>query len=116
MLEVWEEKSVGIGNVKQEYIFITPIREPIEPFQLHGDTYWHEVIMKLDIRTYSTIARHKAVVAEVARIVKNIVRNTDDGFLDVIIMGIDPKTPDVRNIFRDVLTLRYRSAESHTFV
>lgn len=113
---IWEEKAVGILNVKRERIFIEPINESIRPFQLHGDTYWHEVIIKVDIRTWTTLTRHNVVVKEVSRIIKNIIRNSDDGFIDVITMGSESKTPEYRNIFRHIFTLKYRSAESHTFV
>ncbi len=112
---VWEEKAVGIGNVKNERIFITPIRENITPFALHGDTYWHEIIMKVDIRTWTTLTRHNIVVKEIGRIIKNIIRNADDLFTDVIIMGNETLTPDYRNMFRHVITLKYRSAENHSF-
>lgn len=113
---IWEEKAVGIGGTKKEYIFITPINETIKAFQLHGDVWWHEVIIKVDIRTWSNLTRHNTVVKEVARIIKNIIRNSDDNFVDVLIMGSESKTPEYRNIFRHVITLRYRSGESHTFV
>lgn len=113
---IWEEKAVGIGNIKQEFIFIEPINESIRPFQLHGDTWWHEVIIKVDIRTWTTLARHNTVVKETSRIIKNIIRNADDNFIDVIITGSESKTPEYRNIFRHIITLKYRSSESHTFV
>jgi len=112
---VWEEKAVGIGGTKKEYIFIEPITENIKPFQLHGDTWWHEVVIKIDIRTWSNLTRHNVVVKEVARIVKNIIRNSDDNFVDVIITGSESISPEYRNIFRHVITLKYRSAESHVF-
>ena len=115
ILLVWEEKSVGIVNTKQEYIFIEPITESIKPFQLHGDTWWHEVVIKVDVRTWSNLTRHNVVVKETARIIKNIIRNSDDNFVDVIVTGSESMTPDYRNIFRHVITLKYRSAESHTF-
>jgi len=113
---VWEEKAVGIGNVKQEFIFIEPINESIKPFQLHGDTYWHEVIIKIDIRSWTDLTRHNVVVKEVSRIVKNIIRNADDNFIDVITIGSESKTPEYRGIFRHIITLKYRSAESHLFI
>jgi len=113
---IWEEKAVGILNVKQEKVFIEPINESIKPFALHGDSYWHEVIMKVDIRTWTTLTRHNVVVKEVSRIIKNIIRNNDDNFIDVIIMGSESKSPEYRNIFRHIITLKFRSAESHTFV
>jgi len=113
---VWEEKAVGIGNVKREYIFIEPINESIKPFQLHGDTWWHEVVIKVDIRSWTTLARHNTVVKETSRIIKNIIRSSDDNFVDVVIMGSESKSPEYRNIFRHIITLKYRSGESHTFI
>lgn len=113
---IWEEKAVGIGNIKQEFIFIEPINESMKPFQLHGDTWWHEVIIKVDIRTWTTLARHNTVVKETSRIIKNIIRNADDNFINVIITGSESKVPEYRNIFRHIITLKYTSSESHTFV
>ena len=113
---VWERKVTGFGNSKRDTILIEPIKEAITPFQLHGDTHWHELPVKLDIRTYKGKDRHDQVMKESSRIVKNIIRRSNKNFLDVIIKDIEPLTKDYRNMFRDVITLRYRDVESHSFV
>lgn len=114
--EVWNVKVVGFGSENQEEIIIKPGYEQIEPFQLHGDTYWHTLPMEIDIRVYSSITRLNTVVKEVERIVKNMIRRDAQGFLQVVIKNSQSKVPEYRNMYRHCINLTYEAAKSHTFV
>jgi len=82
---IWDAKSVGLAGSKQETILIQPLKESIVAFQLHGDSWKHEIPVKIDIRTYTTIARQNLVVKETGRILKNILRRASATipFIDV---------------------------------
>ena len=99
----------------EERIIIEPLNEDIQLFALHGDAHKHELLIKIDMRSYSTLARQNAIVKEVSRIVKNIVRRDSQGFLDIRPKGIQTLSPELRNMFRDVMTIIYRHVEDHTF-
>jgi len=113
---VWDIKTTGFGSGMRDRIYITPINEAVKPFQLHGDTYWHELVTKIEIRTYRGFENQNNIVKTVSTIVKNNIRKSGDGFLDVIIMGSEPLSTEIRNMYRHVITLKYRNAISHTFV
>jgi len=114
--EIWEAKVVGFSNDRREDILLTPLPESIRPFALFGKHYWHEVPINIDIRTYASIARHNTVVKEVARIIKNIIRRSTQGFTDIIIESSTSNNADYRNMFRHTIKLRYRSSQGHDFV
>jgi len=111
----WDTRSVGLDPDTGERIIVKALPEMIKPFQLHGDNYWHEVPIKIDIRTYSTIVRHNTVVQEASRIIKNILRRSAQGFVDVIIIGSEEESYKVRNMFRHIITLKYRTNKAFTF-
>lgn len=114
--EVWNVKVVGFGGGQTEEIIITPRDEIITPFQLHGDTYWHKMPMELDIRVFSSVTRLNAIVDEVERIVKNMIRRDQQGFTQVVITASKTKVPEYRNVFRHIIHLTYEAAKAHTFV
>jgi len=113
---VWDIKSVGFGGGTRPRLYITPMPETIRPFQLHGDAHWHELVLKIDLRSYKGIEMHNNMVKTVSNILKNIIRRGAEGFLDVIIMGSEDMSAEMRNKFRTVLTVKYRDVESFTFV
>ncbi len=112
---VWDIKAVGFGSSRQEVIYITPLTESIKPFDLFGKAYWQELPIKLDVRTYTNIKRHKEVVKELHRIIKNIIRRSTQGFLQVELKSSEPVNTEIRNMFRQVITLHYISVETFTF-
>lgn len=112
---IWDKKEVGL-DANQEEVLLTPVLETVKPFDLYGRAYWHEIPIKIDIRSWTTIARHEIIVKEVERIIQNIIRRNADGFIDLIYMDSESYNPDYRNMFRHVITLKYRSAVNHTFV
>ena len=115
---VWDKKVVGFDGDVTERIIITPLSEPIKPFALHGDAYWHDLVIKIDVRTYQSggITRQNVVVKEVDRIIKNIIRRTAEGFLQVVILKGETRNQDYRNMFRHIIELRYQGVKDHTFV
>lgn len=112
---IWEEKITGLPD-NADIILVSPIDEDIKPFQLHGDVWMFEIFISVDIRTYSTLTRHRQIVNEMARILRNILRRDSTGFLDVILTGSKSYNEDYRNIYRHVYKLRYRATRTHTFV
>jgi len=112
---VWEVKAVGFGSSRQEVIYVTPLTENIKPFDLFGKAYWQELPIKLDVRTYRNIQRHKVVVKELHRIIKNIIRRNTQGFLQVELKSSEPVNTEIRNMFRQIITLHYISVETFAF-
>lgn len=113
---VWDIKSTGFGGGTKARIYLTPLAETIKPFQLHGDAHWHELVVKIDVRSYRGLSIHNNIVKTVSNILKNIIRRGAEGFLDVIIMGSEDMSAEMRNKYRTVLTVKYRDVESFTFV
>ena len=113
--EVWDIRAVGFGSSGQEVIYITPLTENIKPFDLFGKAYWQELPITLDVRTYTNIKRHKEVVKEIHRIIKNIIRRHNQGFIQVILKSSEPMNTEIRNMFRQIITIHYISVESFTF-
>ena len=115
---IWDAKSVGLAGSKQETILIQPLRESIVSFQLHGDSWKHEIPVKIDIRTYTTITRQNAVVKETGRILKNILRRAGASpvtFIDAHLRGGESLDEKYRNFFRFVYTIVYRDVTPFTF-
>jgi|GEM_PF-4520605 hypothetical protein len=115
---VWDKKVVGFDGDVSERIIITPLNETIDPFDLFGKAHWHELAVKIDVRTYQSggITRQNIVVKEVSRILKNIIRRNVQGFLQVIITKSETRNQDYRNMFRHLIDLKYQDAQTHTFV
>jgi len=113
---VWDIKSVGFGGGTRPRLYITPMPETVKPFALHGDAHWHELVLKLDVRSYRGLSIHNNIIKTVSNVLKNIIRRNVQGFLDVIIMGSEDMSAEMRNKYRTVLTVKYRDVESFTFV
>ncbi len=115
---IWDEKSTGLVGSIQERVLIQPLQEKIVSFQLHGDAWKHELPVKIDIRTYKTLAIHNTVVKEVGRILKNILRRaggTPVPFIDAHLRGFESLDEKYRNFFRGVFTIVYRDVTAFTF-
>lgn len=112
---VWDKKVVGFDSDTTERVIITALGEPIKPFALHGDAYWHDLAIKVDIRTYQSggITRQNVVVKEVERIIKNIIRRA--AFLQVVIGKGETRNQDYRNMYRHLIDLTYQDVSNHTF-
>ena len=115
---VWDKKVVGFDGDSTERIMIEPLSEPIKPFDLYGTAYWHDLLIKIDIRSYKTggITRQNQIVKEVSRIIKNIIRRSSAGLLQVSINKSETRNQDYRNMYRHLIDLKYSDVESHTFV
>ena len=115
---VWEKKVVGFDGDSTERVIIEPLSEPIKPFALHGDTYWHDLLIKLDIRSYKTggTTRQNAIVKEVTRIIQNIIRRDSQGFLQIQLKKSETRNQDYRNMYRHIIDLQYQAVKDHTFV
>ena len=115
---IWDEKSTGLAGSKQEVILIQPLKEVITAFQLHGDVWRHDIPVKIDIRTYTTLARQNQVVKEVGRILKNILRRAGASpvpFIQAYLRGYESMDEKYRNMFRGVFTIVYRDVTAFTF-
>ena len=114
---VWDKKIVGFDS-DIERIILEPLAEPIKVFALHGDAYWHELMIKIDIRSYKTggTIRQNVIVKETTRIIQNIIRRTGTGFLQVIIKKSETRNQDYRNMYRHIIDLVYNDVNSHSFV
>jgi hypothetical protein len=114
---VWDKKLVGFGCDTTERIIIQPLKEDIKIFDLFGHAYWHDVPVKIDIRSYNGgITRQNVIVTEVIRIIKNIIRRNVQGFIQVVIKGSETRNQDFRNMFRHIVTLQYEDVDTVAFV
>lgn len=115
---VWDKKVVGFDGDSTERIMIEPLSEPIRPFDLYGAAYWHDLLIKIDIRSYKSggITRQNQIVKEVTRIIKNIIRRSSAGLLQVSINKSETRNQDYRNMYRHLIDLKYSDVNSHTFV
>jgi len=115
---IWDEKSVGLAGAVREVVLIQPLKEVIVAFQLHGDVWRHDLPVKIDIRTYSTLARHNTVVKEVGRILKNILRRAGASptpFIQAYLRGYESMDEKYRNMFRGIFTIVYMDTTAFTF-
>jgi len=114
---VWDKKVVGFDGDSTERIIITPLTEQINPFDLYGSAHWHELLIKIDVRTYKSggLTRQNEVIKEVVRIIKNIIRRSTQGFLQVIITKTETRNQDYRNMYRHLIDLKYQDVQNHTF-
>ncbi len=115
---IWDEKATGFVGSTREIILIQPLKEVITAFQLHGDVWRHDIPVKIDIRTYTTLARQNAVVKEVGRILKNILRRAGASpvpFIQAYLRGYESIDEKYRNMFRGVFTIMYLDVTGFTF-
>jgi len=113
---IWDVKSTGYGSGTRPRILIQPSVEKIKPFDFFGANYWHDVPIKVDIRSYKGMEQHNDIVKTVSDIILNIIRRANNGFLQVLITGNESFNHEYRNMYRHVITLKYQDVNSHTFV
>lgn len=115
---MWDVKATGFAGSVQNTIIIQPLKETINPFALHGDAWIHELPVKIDIRTFTSLVNHNLVVKEAGRVLKNILRRAGEvpvAFLDAILKGYESDDADYRNLFRGSFTIVYRDVTAFTF-
>ena len=107
--KAWERRSVGFGSDTREVVFITPRQENIQYFGLHGDDFFHDLSVDLDIRSYYNEERHNIIVKEVIRIIKANVRgSTTFPYTDLRIMSSYSRSETVRNMYNHMISVSYR--------
>jgi len=116
---IFDAKSTGFIGSTQSVVLIQPLKEQIVSFQLHADSWKHELPVKIDIRTFNGgVARQNATVKEIGRILKNIVRRATAApvtFIDAHLRGGESMDENYRNLFRYVFTIVYRDVTPFTF-
>jgi len=115
---MWDEKSTGFVGSKREVILIQALKEQIDVFQLQGGAWKHQLPVKVDVRTYTTLVRHNTVVKETGRILKNILRRAGASpvaFIQAYLRGYEDLSYDYRNLFRGVFTVVYLDVTAFTF-
>ena len=103
---IWERKVVGLGNYTQDTILLSPKRENIEYFGLYGSDFLHHVDIQIEIWSYMNQDRLENLTHEVTKIIKNNIRRTN--FVDLIITGSISASDTYRNIWKHILTAKYR--------
>jgi hypothetical protein len=103
---IWERKVVGLGNYTQDTILLSPKRENIEYFGLYGSDFLHHVDIQIEIWSYMNQNRLENLTHEVTKIIKNNIRRAS--FVDLIITGSISASDSYRNIWKHILTAKYR--------
>ena len=103
---VWERKVVGLADYTRDTIILTPKKENIDYFGLYGSDFLHHVDIQIDLWSYMNQDRLNNLVKEIAKIVKDNIRRVD--FVDLLLTGSISSSDSYRNIWKHVLTARYR--------
>ena len=103
---VWERKVVGLADYTRDTIILTPKRENIDYFGLYGSDFLHHVDIQIDLWSYMNQDRLNNLVKETAKIIKDNIRRTN--FVDLLLTGSISSSDTYRNIWKHVLTARYR--------
>jgi len=103
---IWDRKVVGLANYTQDTILLSPKRENIEYFGLYGSDFLHHVDIQIECWTYMNQDRLDDLVKEVTKIIKNNIRR--ENFVDLIITGSISASDTYRNIWKHILTAKYR--------
>ena len=103
---LWKEKSAGFMDDRRDMVLVYPRRENIDYFGLYGSDFLHHVDIQIECWTYMNQDRLDDLVKEVTKIIKNNIRRTD--FVDLMITGSISASDTYRNIWKHVLTAKYR--------
>ena len=110
--KAWERRTTGFGSDTREVVFITPRQENIQYFGLHGDNFFHDLTVDLDIRSYYNEERHDIIVKEVMRIIKANVRGSATfPYTDLRIMSSYSRSETVRNMYNHIISVSYRKTD-----
>ena len=110
--KAWERRTTGFGSDTREVVFITPRQENIQYFGLHGDNFFHDLTVDLDIRSYYNEERHDIIVKEVMRIIQANVRgSTTFPYTDLRIMSSYSRSETVRNMYNHIISVSYRKTD-----
>ena len=100
---------MGFGSDTREVVFITPRQENIQYFGLHGDNFFHDLTVDLDIRSYYNEERHNIIVKEVIRIIKaNIRGSATFPYTDLRVMSSYSRSETMRNMYNHIISVSYR--------
>ena len=103
---VWERKVVGFADYARDTILLQPKTEKIDYFGLYGSDFLHHVEIQIDIWSYMNQDRLNNLVKETAKIIKDNIRRAN--FVDLLLTGSISSSDSYRNIWKHVLTARYR--------
>ena len=103
---VWERKVVGLADYTRDTIILTPKKENIDYFGLYGSDFLHHVDIQIDLWSYMNQDRLNNLVKETAKIIKDNIRRAN--FVDLLLTGSISSSDSYRNIWKHVLTARYR--------
>ena len=103
---VWERKVVGLADYTRDTILLTPKKEKIDYFGLYGSDFLHHVDNQIDLWSYMNQDRLNNLVKETAKIIKDNIRRAN--FVDLLLTGSISASDSYRNIWKHVLTARYR--------
>ena len=103
---VWERKVVGLADYTRDTILLTPKKEKIDYFGLYGSDFLHHVDIQIDLWSYMNQDRLNNLVKETAKIIKDNIRRVN--FVDLLLTGSISASDTYRNIWKHVLTVRYR--------
>ena len=110
--KAWERRSVGFGNDTREVVFITPRQENIQYFGLYGSSFFHDLSVDLDIRSYYNEERHNIIVKEVLRIIKaNIRGSTTFPYTDLRVTASYSRSEMMRNMYNHIISVSYRKTD-----
>lgn len=110
--KAWERRSVGFGSDTRETVILTPRNENIQYFGLHGDNFFHDLSVDLDIRSYYDEERHNIIVKEIIRIIQaNIRGSAAFPYTDLRVMSSYSRSELMRNMYNHIISVSYRKTD-----
>ena len=103
---IWDRKVVGLADYTRDTILLSPKRENIDYFGLYGSDFLHHVEIQIEIWSYMNQDKLDNAVKEVTKIIKDNIRRTN--FVDLLLTGSISGSDMYRNIWKHILTARYR--------
>jgi len=100
---LWEEKTVGFLDDREDSIILTSTGENIDYFGLFGQDLYHTVFISLEAWTYQNLEYHENFISELIRIFKSNIKSTD--YVILTITGSDHENDLYRNIYKHRITL-----------
>lgn len=103
---VWDEKTTGFMDDRQDFILMSPTAEDVGYFSLYGTDFLHTIYITIDIHTFENIDHHSDIVNEVVKIIKANIRRTN--FIDLMLVSTTQENDLYRNIYRHSISIKYR--------